>query len=285
MRPALNLQSPDGPTHGASSVTLPVVLTIAGSDSGGGAGIQADLKTFAALDCHGISAVTAITAQNTTRVSSVLLTSTAMLERQIETLYEDFSVAAIKIGMLGDVAIIRAVAAAIIRYRTPHIVLDPVMVATSGDPLLAADALDCLRNELMPLASLVTPNLPEAALLLGRSIGPGGMEAAARDLACLGAAAVLLKGGHLPAGNTVFDVLVDAEGAASHVHPRLPLVVHGTGCTLASACAAYLARGYGLRESVHKATDFVHVALRHAFRPGRGDVAILNHFAAGRELA
>lgn len=262
----------------------PIVLTIAGSDSGGGAGVQADLKTFAALGCHGVSAVTALTAQNTRQVSAIWMVPADLLRAQIDALFDDFDIRSVKTGMLGNVAVIREVVAALKRHAPPSIVVDPVMVATSGDRLLESDALDCLRHELIPMASLLTPNLPEAELLLGHSIRPGEMAEAARALRATGAAAILLKGGHAVDGADISDHLVDADGEWRFQRPRLRLIAHGTGCTLSAACAAHLARGRAMRAAVEYAGDFVHEALRRAFRPGRGEVAVLNHFAAGRDV-
>jgi len=268
--------------HPTSHSALPVVLTIAGSDSGGGAGIQADLKTFAALGCHGVSAITALTAQNTQRMASISMVPIGMLDHQIDALFEDFDIRAVKTGMVGNAVTIRAVVAALIRHRPAHVVVDPVMVATSGAHLLDPEALACLREQLLPLATLLTPNLAEAELLLGRPIDSGKMEMSASALRQLGSAAVLLKGGHAAGGGPVVDCLSSATGVIRFEHARLPLIAHGTGCTLASACAAKLALGDELPVAVGAAIDFVHAALLLAFKPGRGDVAVLNHFAARR---
>lgn len=266
-------------------LALPVVLTIAGSDSGGGAGIQADLKTFAALGCHGVSAITALTAQNTRRVAAISMVSQQMLDQQIDVLFEDFDIRAVKTGMLGDAATIRAVVAALSRHRPACLVVDPVMVATSGARLLDPEALVCLREQLLPLATLLTPNLPEAEWLLDRPIAPDGLEAAAGALRQLGSTAVLLKGGHATGAGPVVDVLATAAGVNRFEHARLSLNAHGTGCTLASACAAGVAHGQELSIAVGAAIDYVHAALLLAFKPGRGDVAVLNHFAAGRTVS
>ena len=270
-------------THFAMHPSQPVVLTIAGSDSGGGAGIQADIKTFAALGCHGVSALTAVTAQNTRQVVAVWKVPLDMLRAQLDALFGDFDIKAVKTGMLGDAHVVRDVAAALRRFAPPHIVVDPVMVATSGDSLLDPNALACLREELIPLASLLTPNIPEAEILLGCTINSSELADAASRLRQTGSAAVLLKGGHAWESGPVCDVLVDAAGTLRFEHPRLPLVGHGTGCTLAAACTAYLARGAELRSATASAIDYVHAALRLAFKPGLGNVAVLNHFAAGRE--
>jgi len=255
-------------------------LTIAGSDSGGGAGIQADLKAFAAHGVHGLSALAALTAQHTRGVTAVHVPPLEFLQAQIDACFDDFDIRVVKLGMLANAAVIEAVADALERHRPPHLVVDPVMVATSGARLLEEDALHALRTRLLPLATAITPNLPEAELLLGRRIADlDAMAGAATALRALGAAAVLLKGGHLPGSGDVVDILVDAQGEQRTAHPRLQGEAHGTGCTLASAVAANLARGLPLREACRQATDYVHAALRAGPRPGRGDVLVLDHFA------
>ncbi len=256
----------------------PCVLTIAGSDSGGGAGIQADLKTFAAFGVHGTSAIAAVTAQNTRAVTSVHAVPPRELARQIDAVFDDFAVAAVKIGMLGNAATVRAVVRALTLRRPAIVVLDPVMIATSGAALLEPDAVRALRDRLMPLASVVTPNVPEAEALTGLAIrDPEALAAAASALRACGAGAVLLKGGHLPHG-PVTDLLVDSRGTTRYTHRRLALDAHGTGCTLASALAARLARGDGLRRAARTAVEYVHGALRHGYRPGRGRLVVLDHF-------
>ena len=268
--------------HNDCMQTHPVIsaLTIAGSDSGGGAGIQADLKAFAAHGVHGLSALAALTAQHTRGVTAVHVPPVEFLQAQIDACFDDFDIRAVKLGMLANATVIEAVARAIERHRPEHVVVDPVMVATSGARLLEADALQAMRTRLMPLATVITPNLPEAELLLGRRIeNLEAMSASASALRALGAAAVLLKGGHLPGADDVVDVLADAQGEQRTAHPRLRGEAHGTGCTLASAVAANLARGLSLREACAHATDYVHAALRAASRPGRGDVLVLDHFA------
>jgi len=259
----------------------PSALTIAGSDSGGGAGIQADLKTFAAHRVHGLSAIAALTAQNTRGVSAVHVPDVGFLRAQIDACFEDFDVGAVKLGMLANGAVIAAVADALEKYRPRHVVLDPVMVATSGARLLEPDALDALRHRLLPLASVITPNLPEAELLLGRPIASrAAMRDALDGLRGLGARAVLLKGGHLHAGDEVFDLFADAGGVREIAHPRLPIEVHGTGCTLASAVAANLCLGLDLADACAAAGDYVHAGLKLAYRPGLGGVFVIDHFAA-----
>lgn len=254
------------------------VLTIAGSDSGGGAGIQADLKTFAAHHVHGLSAVAALTAQNTRAVTAVHLPPVEFLREQIKVLFQDFRIGAVKLGMLANAEIIGAVADALRAQAPSRIVLDPVMVASSGAALLQEDAKAALRDQLLPLATILTPNLPEAEALLGRPIrGRDDMPAAARALRDLGAQAVLLKGGHLDDA-TLLDLYCSGDGQIAFEHARLPLSGHGTGCTLASAIAVHLAQGAHPARACELATDYVHGALRHAYRPGRGDVAVLQHF-------
>ncbi|UNK50251.1 bifunctional hydroxymethylpyrimidine kinase/phosphomethylpyrimidine kinase [Lysobacter sp. S4-A87] len=261
-------------------------LTIAGSDSGGGAGIQADLKTFAAHRVHGLSAIAALTAQHTRGVTAVHVPDVGFLRAQIDACFDDFAIAAVKLGMLANAAVIAAVADALAHYRPSHIVLDPVMVSTSGARLLEASALDALRTRLMPLATLVTPNLPEAELLLGQPIADvDAMHVAISRLHELGARSVLLKGGHLPGTGDVVDLFshsdADADGTVRVIaHPRLQLEAHGTGCTLASAVAANLCLGRELADSCTAAADYVHAALVRGYRPGNSDILVLDHFGA-----
>jgi hydroxymethylpyrimidine/phosphomethylpyrimidine kinase len=256
-------------------------LTIAGSDSGGGAGIQADLKTFAAHGVHGLSAIAALTAQHTRGVVAVNVPPVDFLHAQIEACFEDFDIGAIKLGMLANADVIDAVADALQAHKPAFIVLDPVMVATSGAKLLEDAALDALRRRLIPLASVITPNLPEAELLLGHAITDlTGMRAAARELLSLGAASVFLKGGHLPDDGDVIDLFADSTGIVEIAHPRLRIEAHGTGCTLASAIAANLCRGLAPSEACSAASDYVHAALRKGYRPGRGEIVVLDHFGA-----
>jgi hydroxymethylpyrimidine/phosphomethylpyrimidine kinase len=258
------------------------VLTIAGSDSGGGAGIQADLKTFAAHGLHGLSAIAALTAQNTRAVTAVQVPPVDFLRAQIDACFDDFRIGAVKIGMLANARVIRAVADALESHRPKYIVLDPVMVASSGAKLLAANALAALRERLLPLATVITPNIPEAELLLGHPVGNGDdAEAALVELLELGANAVLLKGGHLK-GREMVDRLDDGRQLYEFVHPKLKVEGHGTGCTLASAIAANLCLGMTLADSCAAATDYVHGALANAYRPGKGRVAVLDHFWQAR---
>ena len=235
------------------------VLSIAGSDSGGGAGIQADLKTFAALGCYGMTAITALTAQNTLGVSGIHGVPPEMLKAQLSAVLDDIGVDAVKIGMLHAPEIVRVVAWALKHYRVQRVVLDPVMVATSGDRLIAPDTVQVLVDELFPLATVITPNLDEAALLLGRPIAHADeLEGAARDLLARGAPAVLLKGGHLP-GDEVTDLLLTGAGVVQRLtSPRIESRnTHGTGCTLSSAIAAHLALGEPLDRAVSLARGYI----------------------------
>ncbi|WP_422849342.1 bifunctional hydroxymethylpyrimidine kinase/phosphomethylpyrimidine kinase [Acidovorax sp. M14] len=236
------------------------VLSIAGSDSGGGAGIQADLKTFSALGCYGMTAITAITAQNTCGVTGIHGIPPEMLKAQIDAVVQDIGVDAVKIGMLHSPDVVHVVADAIRTYQLPHVVLDPVMVATSGDRLIAQETVAVLVKELFPLAEVVTPNLDEAGWLLGRRIeGVEALELAAQDLLRLGARAALLKGGHLP-GDWVVDVLAVQGGAQGHRLQSQRITTHnghGTGCTLSSAIAAHLALGLPLEQAVERARAYI----------------------------
>ena len=236
------------------------VLSIAGSDSGGGAGIQADLKTFSALGCYGMTAITAITAQNTRGVHGIHGVPPEFLAAQIDAVVEDIGVDAVKIGMLHSPEVVRVVADAIRRYQLPHVVLDPVMVATSGDRLIAQETAGVLVQELFPLAEVVTPNLDEAGWLLGRAIGGvDALEAAAQDLLRLGAQAALLKGGHLP-GDWVVDVLAIQGEPQTHRLESQRITTHnghGTGCTLSSAIASHLALGLSLAQAVAQARGYI----------------------------
>lgn len=270
----------------------PRTLTIAGSDSGGGAGIQADLKTFAALGCFGMSAITAITAQNTLGVTGVHAIPAGMVAAQIDAVASDIGVDAAKTGMLGTADIVEAVAAAVDRHGIRKLVVDPVMIATSGATLSDDATSQAMVRNLFPRAILVTPNLPEASYLLGRTIARRAqMEEAARDLLALGCPAVLLKGGHLEddgAHNAgLDDLLVTADGTVRVFrHPRIDTRnLHGTGCTLAAAIAAQLARGDALEAAVATALDYVAnaIAAGAGLRLGSGN-GPLNHAFAPRTL-
>jgi hydroxymethylpyrimidine/phosphomethylpyrimidine kinase len=249
--------------------TMRIAMTIAGSDSGGGAGIQADLKTFHQFGVYGTSVIVALTAQNTRGVRSVHAVPPAMVRDQLAALAEDLPPAAVKTGMLANAPLVRQVADAIREFGWTRVVVDPVMVATSGDRLLDADAEAVLRSELLPRAALVTPNLEEAAILAEQPVSDAAsMERAGKRILELGAGAVLVKGGHLP-GDTMVDMLVTRQGARSFIHPRVPTTsTHGTGCTLSAAVTAGLALGRDLETSVADAIDYVHRALLAA--PGLG---------------
>jgi len=258
----------------------PRVLSIAGSDSGGGAGIQADLKTFSALGCFGMTAITAITAQNTCGVRAIHGIPPEMLRDQIDAVMEDLGAHAVKIGMLHSPDIVRTVAEAIARHGLHNVVFDPVMVATSGAVLIDNEAVDVLVRELFPCVAVITPNLDEAALLVGRTLNCAeDMAVAAQDLIGKGARAVLIKGGHLP-GDTVIDLLMTQSGEKTWMQaPRIQSPnTHGTGCTLSSAMAAHLALGATLLESVQRARLYVRDALQAGadVRTGRGS-GPLNH--------
>ena len=253
------------------AATPPRVLTIAGSDSGGGAGIQADLKTFAAHGVYGMSVVTAVTAQNTRAVTGVAELPTELIAGQIDAVYGDIGVDAVKIGMLSSAAIVRTVADGLRRWAGPPVVLDPVMVAKSGDPLLADEAVAALREELLPLATLLTPNVPEAVRLSGGMRAAGEEDRRALALALAGAGpAVLVKGGHA-AGETVVDLLCIGGEMHRFEHPRLASrSTHGTGCTLSAAVAARLARGEELPAAVRGAIDYLVGAIEAAYPLGGG---------------
>ncbi|TDK28491.1 bifunctional hydroxymethylpyrimidine kinase/phosphomethylpyrimidine kinase [Luteimonas aestuarii] len=256
-------------------------LTIAGSDSGGGAGIQADLKTFAAHGVHGLSAIAALTAQHTRGVTAVHVPPVAFLRAQVDACFDDFDIGAVKLGMLANAEVIHAVADALETHRPRYVVLDPVMVATSGAKLLEDDALDALRRRLLPLASIITPNVPEAELLAGTRVdNAGAASTALGHLRALGARAVLLKGGHLDEGRTVVDRYDDGVTDAEFLHDRLDVDGHGTGCTLAAAIAANLCREMAMADAVEAAIDYIGDALRAGYRPGKGDVTVLGHLAA-----
>lgn len=248
-----------------------IALTIAGSDSGGGAGIQADLKTFAALKVFGTSAITAITAQNSLGVQGVFDIPADMVAKQMESVLSDFPVMAAKTGMLSRADTIEAVASSLERFRLDALVVDPVMVAQSGDSLIAGDAVEALVEHLLPRALLVTPNVPEAERLSGLSIdGPEGMIEAARAIADLGPKAVLVKGGHLD-GDVMTDVLLFEGQITCFTSPRQDTTnTHGTGCTLSSAIAAELSTGRTLLKAVELGREYLQAALRFGFQPGRG---------------
>ena len=263
---------------------MKIALTIAGSDSGGGAGLQADLKTFHQFGVFGTSVVTAVTAQNTVGVRGWQGLPPELVTSQIDALADDLPPLAVKSGMLGSAELVEAVADGIARRRLPRYVLDPVMVATSGDRLLERAAERLIAERLVPLATLVTPNLDEAAILVGdRVTAPDDMERAGRALLKLGAQAALVKGGHLPReeegeGDEIVDVLVMDGAVRRFTHTRLDTTsTHGTGCTLSAAIAAGLAHGRPLERAVEDALDFVHRAIAAAPGLGHGH-GPLNHF-------
>jgi hydroxymethylpyrimidine/phosphomethylpyrimidine kinase len=255
-----------------------IACTIAGSDSGGGAGIQADLKTFHQFGVFGTTVICAVTAQNTLGVRAWEALPASLVTRQLDALAEDLRPAAVKSGMLGSAEVIEAVAAGLADHRFPNYVLDPVMVATSGDRLLPPEAERLIARRLVPLALLVTPNLEEAEILVDAEVRtPDQMERAGAALLNLGARAALVKGGHL-AGDAVVDVLVTAEGARRFARPRIDTTsTHGTGCTLSAAITAGLALGRPLSQAVEDALDFVHRAIAAAPGLGSGH-GPLNHF-------
>ena len=259
----------------------PIALTIAGSDSSGGAGIQADLKTFAALGVYGASVITALTAQNTTGVSGIHQVPAEFVTAQIDAVFSDLAVGAVKIGMVAQPASIDAIVAGLMRWSPKHIVLDPVMVATSGDRLLAAEAVEALRTKLIPLASVITPNLPEAAALLDEpvAVSEAAVEDQGKRLLALGCRAVLIKGGHGQGAEST-DYLIDANGIIVLAAPRIATKnTHGTGCSLSSATAAGLAKGENMETAIRNAKAWISAAISAAdrFSVGHGHGPV-HHF-------
>lgn len=260
-------------------------LTIAGSDSGGGAGIQADLKTFAACGCFGMSAITAVTAQNTRGVSAIHALPPELIAAQIKAVLEDIGADAIKIGMLHSVEVVETVAASLARFASIPLVVDPVMVATSGDRLIEENAVAALKANLLPTATLITPNLAEAEILAGvQIITPAQMEDAARGLGRELGVHVLVKGGHLE-GDTLVDILFDHNDNTIRHLPQQRIDTnnsHGTGCTLSSAIAAFLGRGRQLSAAVELARDYLHGAIaagaQYSTGKGAGPVHHFHHF-------
>ena len=264
-------------------MSIPIALTIAGSDSSGGAGIQADLKTFAACGVYGASAITALTAQNTTGVTGIHDVPADFITAQIDAVFSDLDVKAVKIAMVARREAIEAIVAGLGRWAPKHVIVDPVMVATSGDRLLSPDAIDALRTKLFPRASLITPNLPEAAALLNESIAESGqdIEQQGRRLLAMGCPAVLIKGGH-GHGPESTDYLIDASAVIRLAAPRIATGnTHGTGCSLSSAIAAGLAKGRDLETAVRDAKAYVSAAIAAADRldVGHGHGPI-HHFHA-----
>lgn len=257
-----------------------IALTIAGSDSGGGAGIQADLKTFQRFGVFGTSAITAVTAQNTKGVSGWEAVSPDLVRAQIDSVAEDLPPAAFKSGMLANAAVASVVAHAIRDHSLRNYVLDPVMVATSGDALFESNTVDVIRRELIPQALLVTPNLHEAAILVGDEIGDEDAMARAAEKIVndMGAQAALIKGGHLASGDRVVDILYDGNVRAFRASRLATRNTHGTGCTLSAAVAAQLANGESLHAAVRRAIDYVHNAIATAPGLGSGH-GPLNHLA------
>ena len=256
-------------TAGVSAAPTAIALTIAGSDSSGGAGIQADLKTFSAFGVYGASVITALTAQNTLGVQGIETVSAAFVAEQLRSVLTDLDVGAVKTGMLANAEIVAVVASALRSVSARPLVVDPVMVATSGDVLLAPEAVKVIKSDLLPLATLITPNLPEAAILLGSQQARNEEEMVAQGSALLGATgcqAVLVTGGH-GVGDDATDVLVSKTGFERFVRPRVATPhSHGTGCTLSAAIAALLSQGVALAEAVDRAKTYVWEGLRH----GRG---------------
>ena len=265
-------------------MTTPIALTIAGSDSSGGAGIQADLKTFAALGVYGASVVTALTAQNTKGVAGIHHVPAAFVAAQTDAVFSDLDVAAVKIGMVAQLSVIDAIAAGLERWAPRHVVLDPVMVATSGDRLLATEAVEALRQKLIPRAALLTPNLPEAAALLNEPVATteDAIQSQGRRLLALGCGAVLIKGGHGEGAESI-DYLVGGSGTVALSAPRIATQhTHGTGCSLSSAIAAGLAKGEDMDSAVRAAKTWISAAIaaadRFAVGHGHGPVHHFHRF-------
>jgi hydroxymethylpyrimidine/phosphomethylpyrimidine kinase len=253
-------------------MAIPIALTIAGSDSSGGAGVQADLKTFAAFGVYGASVITALTAQNTTGVSGIHQVPADFVTAQIDAVFSDLDIKAVKIGMVAQRTTIDAIAAGLTRWSPGHVVLDPVMVATSGDHLLAADAIEALRTKLIPRAALITPNLPEAAALLAEPLAEdeAAIASQGRRLLAIGCGAVLIKGGHGQGAESI-DYLFGRGGTIALAAPRLATGnTHGTGCSLSSAIAAGLAKGEDMETAVRHAKTWISAALSEADRLGVG---------------
>ena len=259
--------------------SLPIVLTIAGSDSGGGAGVQADLKTFTALGCHGTTAITSVTAQNPAGVVGIEAISPNLVRKQIEAVFAELPPRAVKTGMLFSAEIIRTVADLFAHGKLPPLIVDPVMVATSGAVLLKPSAIRALKNELLPLATLVTPNLDEAEMLTGRKLKSlDDLLGAAEEIQTTYGCAALVKGGHLKLGDDAVDVLFDGKRFTILKARRVKGVsTHGTGCTYSAAIAAHLAGGESLQRSVALAKRFITHAIAHSYKAGKHPV--LNHQA------
>lgn len=266
----------------AGAKSYPKVLTIAGSDSGGGAGIQADLKTIGANGCYGMSVITALTAQNTVGVQAIHDVPTEFVQQQLEAVLEDIGADAVKIGMLFSADHIRTVRQQLHRYRVDNTVLDPVMVATSGDSLLKSEAVEAMKKELIPHVDLITPNLPEASVLLQRNISTlNEIEEAAVQLSELGCANVLIKGGHLSDESSEDYLYLGGEKRMVRLPAKRISTAnsHGTGCTLSSAIAAFLAKGFSIEEAVRAAKEYIHGAIiaGASYKIGNGHGPV-NHF-------
>lgn len=253
-----------------SGPTMTRVLTIAGSDSGGGAGIQADLKTITVLNAFGMSAITALTAQNTVGVTGVYPIPAGFVAQQMDAVLSDIGADAAKTGMLANEEIVRVVAEKLRLYRVPNVVVDPVMVAKSGDVLLSEGAREVLCGELLGLAEVVTPNLPEAAILAGTEVdGLEAMKEAARRICAYGPASVLIKGGH--SEGPALDLLFDGERFTGYEARRIETQnTHGTGCTYSAAIAVYLGKGLGVREAVRRAKQYVTIGIENGLALGKG---------------
>lgn len=268
-----------------SQDTPPIVLTIAGSDSGGGAGIQADIKAISATGSYACSVITAVTSQNTLGVSAIHPIPVEHIESQLDSVFTDLNVVAVKVGMLADADIIAMVARKIRQYKPRYLVVDPVMVATSGDPLLAQSAVATLKEQLLPLADLVTPNLPESAALVGGEIPKNERQMAemVESLRALGSKAVLLKGGHLDEVENSSDLLIEQQSYDLLSAKRIKTTnTHGTGCTLSSAIASYLAQGNRLHKAVYLGKQYISQAISSAdeLKVGSGHGPV-HHFFCG----
>jgi hydroxymethylpyrimidine/phosphomethylpyrimidine kinase len=272
-------------TQETTLLNIPVVLTIAGSDSGGGAGIQADIKAISATGSFACSVITAITSQNTQGVSAIFPIPLDHIESQLDAVFTDLKIVAVKIGMLADASIIKIVAKKMRHYQPKYLVIDPVMVATSGDLLLERSAISTLKETLIPLADIITPNLFEGAALTGKSVpqSEAEMNNMVTDLRALGAKAVLLKGGHLEQDENSNDLLIMQSSSELLSAKRFPTQnTHGTGCTLSSAIASYLAQGNNLHKAVYLGKQYISQAIAHAdeLDVGQGHGPV-HHFFAG----
>ncbi len=258
---------------------IPKALTIAGSDSGGGAGIQADLKTFTALKVFGASVITVITAQNTKEITAMHNVPIEIISKQIDAVLSDIGADAVKIGMLSNAEIIRTVSECLKKFSIQKIVMDPVMISTSGAKLLDDNAVDTLKKDLIPMALVVTPNIPEAEVLSGIKINSlSDVDTAAKKILEFGCKSVLMKGGHLNLGvNAITDVFYYGTKSFRFTNRKISKEGHGTGCTLSSAIAAFLARGFSLEESVKNAIAYVHNSLENGFKVGSQNYVLCHY--------